>query len=193
MTGWALDPDTTAAIAVDVDVDGGLAASITASPDPTRHRGRLSRVRPRSRLRGARPDRCRLAHRVRVRGINSGPGAADPGLGSSRKVTVGGNPIGHLESLTGTSGTVHLSGWALDPDTGASIALRVYLDGRWTTTLTASGTRTDVASSYPLYGPHHGFSAALHEARGRHSVCVYAMNAGAGAANTGLGCRAVST
>ncbi|HVN52482.1 MAG TPA: hypothetical protein VMT43_13685, partial [Acidimicrobiales bacterium] len=71
----------------------------------------------------------------------------------------------------------------------ASILVRVYVDGRSVLVLTAGGTRNDVATAFPGYGAAHGFDGSVNVAGGRHSVCVHAVNRGAGNADTNLGCR----
>jgi hypothetical protein len=57
--------------------------------------------------------------------------------------------------------------------------------------LTTGGSRPDVARSYPGTWQNAGFSGSLQFAvGGRHSVCAYAINVGAGA-NRLVWCRAV--
>ena len=192
VSGWALDPDTSTPIAIHVNVDGHLGASFTAN----QVRGDIASAYP-----DYGPDHgfsgtfavAPGTHTVCAYGINAGAGTANPVLGSCKKLTIGGNPVGHFESLTATPGVLHLGGWALDPDTAAAIAIRVYVDGHWIASFTASGNRPDIAAAYPLYGPHHGFTASVARAHGHHTVCVYAMNTGTGNANTGLGCRSTTT
>ncbi|MDG4816526.1 hypothetical protein O7628_13570 [Micromonospora sp. WMMD956] len=65
------------------------------------------------------------------------------------------------------------------------------MNGRLHTALVASTTRTDVAANYPAYGGGHGFDLLVPAARGDHTVCVTAINAGAGA-DTALPCRTVT-
>ena len=81
------------------------------------------------------------------------------------------------------------SGWAIDPDTSAPIAVHAYVDAKGTA-LTADGSRPDVAAAFPGYGPAHGYSATLPASPGAHQVCVYGINSGPGG-NTLLGCRTV--
>jgi hypothetical protein len=41
-------------------------------------------------------------------------------------------------------------------------------------------------------GPRQGYSADVALARGRHTICTYAINIGTGTGNPRLGCRAVT-
>src|SRR5450631_1388044 len=69
-------------------------------------------------------------------------------------------PIGSLDSATGAVGTISVRGWALDPDTTSSIRVHVYLDGRATAALVATGSRPDVGRIYRR-GDTHGFSGSI--------------------------------
>lgn len=45
------------------------------------------------------------------------------------------------------------------------------------------------AYAFPGYGPAHGFSVDISVAPGRHEVCTFGNNVGAGTRNTGFGCK----
>ena len=97
-------------------------------------------------------------------------------------------------TLSGTTYTV--SGWAFDPNSPQqAIHVDVY-DRRPNGSqvgvrLTTGGSRPDVARSYPGTGQNAGFSGSLQlTVVGRHTVCVYAINVGAGS-NRLVQCRAV--
>ncbi len=66
-------------------------------------------------------------------------------------------------------------GWAIDPDTTASIPVHVYV-GAVGTAITADGSRPDVATFYPGYGSAHGYVATVPDPGGRVTVCVYAID-----------------
>ena len=89
------------------------------------------------------------------------------------------------------SGSLHLAGWALDPDVWTPIAVHVYLDGVGVMALTAQGARPDVDAVYAR-GPNHGFDVLVPAAAGAHTVCVYAIDANGGP-NALLGCRTATT
>lgn len=104
---------------------------------------------------------------------------------------VGRSPIGSLDAVSTGLGTVAVRGWTLDPDTSASLATHVYVDGRAVRGLTADQSRPDVGAAYGL-GDRHGYSTSLVLSEGRHSVCTYGLNAaGTGGGHTRLGCRDV--
>jgi hypothetical protein len=187
ITGWAIDPDTTAPIDVWVTVDGvgqhlradvnrpdvaaaygfganhGFAGSIPAPPGP---------------------------HRVCVTASNVGPGAHTP-LGC-RTVTVPlvGVPFGNFERALGVPGGIEVAGWAIDPDTTAPIYVWVTVDGVGRH-LYANGNRPDVGAAYPAFGPGHGFAGVVPASPGPHRVCVTASNVAHGAHGL-LGCRTVT-
>jgi hypothetical protein len=111
-------------------------------------------------------------------------------LPPARAAVAPGTPVGNLERAVAVPGGIALAGWALDPDTTASIYVWVTLDGAGRH-LYANRPRPDVATAYPGYGPDHGFATTLSARPGRHTVCVTASNVGAGA-HQALGCRTVT-
>ena len=187
ISGWAIDPDTTAAVYLWVTVDGvgryvlagasrpdvgaayplygaghGFSATVPAAPGP---------------------------RRVCVT-------ASDVGVGSHtslgcRSVTVpSSSPVGNLEVATGVAGGVRVAGWALDPDTSAPLYVWVTVDGVGRH-LYADGSRPDVGAAYPAAGPAHGFDGVVAGASGSRRVCATASNVGPGS-HTSLGCRTVT-
>lgn len=105
-----------------------------------------------------------------------------------RSVSVpGGSPRGNFESAVGVAGGVRVAGWLVDPDTTDPVTLRVQSGGT-STTIVASGSRADVAAAFPGYGPAHGFSAVIPTDSGSRTVCVTAVDVGAGS-DVSLGCR----
>ncbi|HEX3540204.1 MAG TPA: hypothetical protein VHT75_07125 [Acidimicrobiales bacterium] len=189
LTGWAIDPDTASPISVAIVVDGALAATAAAG--------------------GARPDIAAAypgfgpnhgfdvtvpvaggTHSVCVVALNTGSGTANPSLGCFT-LTVGGNPFGYLDSLAPVAGGVRATGWAIDPDTTNPVSIQVVIDGVVRATAVANGARSDIAAAFPPYGGGHGFDVVAPASAGSHSVCVVAINQGAGNANPTLGCRTV--
>ena len=89
-------------------------------------------------------------------------------------------------------GKVRVRGWALDPDNrSAGLAVHVYADGRMLAAIRTGVARPDVARARQA-GPRQGYSADLAVARGRHSLCTYAINLFTGTGNPALGCRTVT-
>ncbi|MCW2701416.1 MAG: N-acetylmuramoyl-L-alanine amidase, family 2 [Blastococcus sp.] len=195
VTGWALDHDTaTDPIRVHVYVDGvgvrSLAAD-TARPDIG------------AALAGVGPDhgfstRLTLAsgsHRVCAYAINVGGGTGNVGLGCQNvsMPAAAYNPVGALDPVVVTSGTLIVQGWAYDPDAPtAPIRVHVYVDGRGVSTA-AELPRSDIAALHPAAGARHGYTTTVPVTPGSHSVCAYGINVGAGTQNTTLGCRTVSS
>jgi hypothetical protein len=90
-----------------------------------------------------------------------------------------------------------LYGWAADSSTpGQALHIHIYVNGKKkddtvdSRYLVTSESRPDVAAVYPWAGPNTGFSLPLSSDRQStpETVCAYAINEGAGTANTGLGC-----
>ncbi len=101
------------------------------------------------------------------------------------------DPVGSLDAVSPDPMGVRVAGWALDPDTMASIGVHVYIDGSFAAAFEAHADRPDIGSTYAGFGSAHGFDTVLATAPGAHTVCAYGINEGAGA-NTVLGCRSVS-
>lgn len=189
--GWAIDPDTTDPVKVDFWVDGRYAAStLAAQPSPGLARAYpgfgtahgFSAVVP---VTAGRRTVCAYA-------LNVGYGSGNRRLGC-RTVTVSSAPYGALEKVVRTLGGVRLSGWAIDPDVAEPTAVDVWVDGRFAAKLPADRARSDVAAANPGYGAGHGYAADVPiVAPGEHRLCAYALNRGAGRANTRLGCRQVT-
>jgi hypothetical protein len=104
----------------------------------------------------------------------------------------GSNPTGTVERLAPVGNAVQVSGWALDPDSTASIEVHVYINGGGYNLGPADLSRPDVAAAFPGYGDRHGFQAELPLSPGDNQVCVYAINVGVGSHRL-LGCRAIAT
>jgi spore germination protein YaaH len=186
--GWDIDPDTAAPVATHVYVDGHLAAILTADqqrPDVGAAFAQYGAAHGYSATIAATSG----PHTVCVYAINAGYGTTNPQLGCRSVTVLAGNPIGNVDTVL-PSGAMW--GWAIDPDTAAPIAVDVYVDGAPVAELAADESRPDVAGVYPAYGPGHGFSTILALTPGKHTVCAYGINQGAGTTNTTLGCRVVT-
>ncbi len=189
ISGWALDPETSAPIHVHVYVDGVGRGSVTADgsrPDVAAAYPGAGDRHGFSATLSAAPGR----HEVCVFAINVLQGTVNPKLGC-RTVDVGLPPIGRIEGATVDDFEVRVRGWALDPDTSASIRVHLYVDGRPAMAVTADGVRADVEAVYPTTGPAHGFDARLSVPAGRHTVCAYGINVLGGKGNPLLSCTRV--
>jgi glucose/arabinose dehydrogenase len=187
VAGWTIDPDSAAPAAVHIYVNG-TPTVVTAN-------------KPRADLGAAYPlsgpnhgyDAVVAAgpgpHRVCVYGINlvGPPGNATLGC---RTITVGGSPVGHLDTLRVGPQQIEVAGWVFDRDLAGPSPVHVYVDSVGTV-ITANRTRSDIGAAYPLYGAAHGFSQIVSAPPGAHRVCVYGINAVAPGANAVLGCTTV--
>ena len=195
VSGWALDPDTAAPIAVHVYVDS-VGAAFTANKD----RADVGAAYPGYGSAHGFAETIPASagsHRVCVYGINTGPGGHT--LISCKDVVVPGAqpsivergraPIGNVEAVAVGAGKIFLAGWALDPDTAVPIAVHAYVDSVGVA-YTANRDRPDVGAAYPGYGSAHGFEETLAASAGSHRVCVYGINTGAGG-HTLLSCKDV--
>ncbi|WP_235556682.1 hypothetical protein [Microbacterium sp. GCS4] len=179
--GWALDPDTASSIGVHVYV-GSTATAFVAS----RTREDVAAHYPQHGAAhgfGAKVSAPPGTHTVCAYGINVGRGAN--ALLGCATVTVpsstdsGRVPLGHVESMAPGPGGISIAGWAYDPDTTDSIAIRVTLDGV-AKNYRADKDRPDFGAAYPAMGSRHGFAEWLPATVGTHEVCVYAVNNGKG-------------
>ena len=189
VSGWALDPDTTASIPVHVYIDAVLQV-VTANisrPDLAGSYPAYGVAHGYSGTFAAGPG----AHNVCVYGIEiAGTGANS--LRGCRTVTVPtGSPIGVIDTMTTAPGTITVSGWALDPDTAISIPVHVYTDSSLLA-ITANTSRPDVGAAYPGYGAAHGFAATFSAGPGVHTVCVYGIEIAGTGANSLRGCRVIT-
>lgn len=194
--GWTYDPDVPLdSINVHVYIDGKMAASVpTGQPRPD-----VARVYPG--VGGATGFNAMIAaapgqRTVCVYSVNVGKGYTNP-LRGCRTVTVATAPakvpVGVLDPVAVSALTVQLGGWAFDPDVPTAPArVHVYVDGRWAAALDADVARADVGLAYPQATGPHGYEWTRTLPAGRHEICTYAMNAGAGSSNPRLGCRTVT-
>ena len=185
VSGWAVDPDDVdGAATVHVYVDGVGTAILHGdqwAADPSAYHGYSVN------LAMAPGD-----HSVCTYGINVGRGSNNTLLGC-RTVTVGadaGNmPSGFVEAVT-SGRSVVVSGWALDPNAaGSPIDVHVYADGQGVA-IRGHGAERPAAAAFDGAGSDHAFGVTVALPSGRHKVCGYGINVGAGG-NALLGCRSV--
>jgi|GEM_PF-1779742 len=188
--GWAIDPDTTAAVMVTVQLDGRVASVRADSPrdDVGRtHPGYGSNHGYRLTL-NAGPGR----HTVCVRALNAAGAGSTVPLGC-RTVQVSGTPIGRLDSVVVAGQGIRVSGWALDPDTSTGpVPVAVYEQPGGQVGIWANQPRPDLAVRYPRWGAAHGFAVLMRAAPGPHQVCAYALNRYGIGSTAALGCRTVT-
>jgi hypothetical protein len=187
ISGWALDPQTTASSYVWVDVagKGQLVRASTERPDV----GRLFPTYGSAHGFAATIAAPAGRHQVCVTAINvaNGPNTS---LGC-RTVTVPTTaPLGSMDSASPVAGGVRVRGWALDPQTPAPSYVWVEVAGKGQLTR-ASISRGDIGAAFPALGPNHGYDLTLPAPPGPQRVCATAVEISAGP-NTFLGCRTVT-
>jgi len=190
--GWALDPDGTGAIAVHVYVDGVGRANVTANKASTTVSSSYPSYGANHGFSADLGDLAPGGRSVCVFGIET-TGVGSNTLLECRVVNVpGGSPFGAFVSASKTPGELVVKGWAIDPDTTASIPVHIYVDGVGRANVTANGARPDVAVLYPAYGSAHGFSTTITGlAGGPRVVCAFGIESAGVGSNTLLGCATV--
>ena len=187
--GWAIDPDTTAPVAVHVYVDGRWAGQGAANRDRPDVGAAFPAYGSAHGYEVGVPDPADGVHQVCVYALSVGPGI-NTRLGC-QTVTIARTPFGSVDSTVREAGGVRLQGWVIDPDSTGPVSVHVYVDGGWGGAYTADVDRPDVGTAYPWAGPTHGFDVTVPLPTGGHRVCVYAINLGAGSTNPLLACRFV--
>ena len=185
ISGWAIDPDTVDPIAVHVYVDN-TGTAITANsgrPDVAAvfsgygaNHGYSSVIPTSPGIHTA----CAFAINVR---------AGDNQLIGCRTVFVPADPFGAIDVVKAAADGIHVSGWAIDPNTSDPIDVHIYVANAGTP-VRADHTRSDVGAVFPASGAQHGYDAVVAGHAGQ-TVCAYAINTGPGATQT-LGCRTAS-
>ena len=103
----------------------------------------------------------------------------------------GNAPQGQIDALSTRDGALSIRGWAFDRDTSDPIQVHVYVDGKGAANISTGASRPDVQDAHG-HGANSGWQVAIPADGGSRHVCVYAIGAGPGAANTHLGCRDVT-
>jgi hypothetical protein len=102
-------------------------------------------------------------------------------------------PVGRLETVRNQGNSVLVRGWAYDPNSPTSaVRLGIIADGQKIGSDTTDVPRPDVAEVNSGAGPNQGFEVKLPLRAGKHTVCVYAANIGAGKTAPRLGCATVT-
>lgn len=187
VTGWALDPDTTAPIKIDVTADGRGMGALASAPRPDVNTAY-----------GMGADHgfsvaypiADGVHNVCVYAVNVGAGSGNTLL-SCQTVKLNHEPFGSLDSLRQVGGGFIATGWAIDPDQPqTSLTIRLSIDNS-VLTRTANVSRPDVAAVYKSAGPNHGFSFPAVAGEGSHRVCLTVNNVGPGVSSL-ISCRTIT-
>lgn len=103
------------------------------------------------------------------------PTESTPTPSATPKPTTSSGPVkGRFDTATGGTGTIRVTGWAIDPDTQSPVRYKLHLDGKGAAAGTANGTRSDVERAYPGWGSDVGLDATLTGVpKGTHTVRVW--------------------
>ena len=187
ITGWAIDPDTHAALPVKITADGhpvGTVTAGTARPDVARDYGKFGGnhgFAPTFVLASGTHRVCAIAHNVRRNGQDST--GADKELGC-RAVAVVTNPAGHVNAITHRAAgvtAITVSGWAADPQTLSASSVRITVDSSAALTVRADRTVIGLRTPFAGMSSAHGFTHTFRVSTGMHRVSVVAVNEGLGA------------
>lgn len=185
-TGWTFDADSPGSISVDVYADGVKM-------------GRFPAALQRNDVAAAFPaagglhgysinlDLAPGPHTVCSYGINVGVIGTNTTLGC-KTLTMPADPTGSFDGVALAGTNLVGSGWAIDPDTTASINVHVYIDGVFKGAIPATGIRNDLALVFPFFGAAHGFTFSIPATAGSHNVCVYGINTAGAGTNALLRC-----
>ncbi|HEY0119823.1 MAG TPA: hypothetical protein VGC04_13690 [Cellulomonas sp.] len=189
VAGWALDPDTTASINVHVYVDDTFVAAPLANasrPDVGKAYGKgdahgFYQTYP----------TAQGTHSVCLYAMDSGGHGPNPLLACRTVKVVNQAPIGSVDTVAASPTAITVAGWALDPDTTASINVNVYIDDQLVGAPLAAALRSDVGKAFGK-GDAHGFYESYPVTAGTHTVCLYAMDSTGHGPNPLLTCRTVT-
>ena len=159
VSGWAIDSDTAAPIKVHIYV-GGAGAEYAADES----RPDVGSAYPSAGANHGFTETLTLpvgSTQVCVYAINNGAGGhsllgCKPATVAAATPDLGRAPFGNFEAVTPAAGGASVSGWAIDPDTSASVKIHIYVDST-SAAYTADKPRGDVAAVYPASGELHGF------------------------------------
>ena len=131
-------------------------------------------------------------HTVCTYAINVGEGDSNTELGC-RSFSGGGDPVGAFNVAETGQLQWRIWGYALDVDTTSDVSIHLWdtLNGVYLGSLRANAPTDGVPGEYrDHYGTNRGWSYDIElPAGGRANICAYAINKGAGAGNTELGCH----
>ena len=186
LQGWALDPNSAAALQLRIFVDGQLAQVATAD----RARGDLVKFFP-----GAGPNHgfdvsfpaTPGPHTIEIYGLQTYPAGEVVRLAGAT-VAVGA-PFGSFDLLARVPSGIRVAGWVIDPNADGG-SVHIYVDGKLLQIAQADRDRPDVAVVFPGFGTAHGFDAIVPiSGQGTHNLCIYGYNSVQPSNSPLLACR----
>lgn len=189
LSGWAVDPDAISSsvnISIQVDSAWYLLVANQAGDD-------MSTSYPGAGDQHAFAGTIQVPPGVRTLCVYLGnQGAGTTGSLGCQTVTIKDtSPRGEIRDIWTTMDGISLWGWAADQDAPTSpLDIRVVTNNILQT-WQADQPWQPISDLMPGVGIDHGWGSTLRVGAGDYSVCVYAVNKGAGA-DTNLGCRNVT-
>lgn len=193
VAGWSLDPDQpTAPTAVHVYVDGAGRALTADSARPDVAAAFRSIGAGSARGFSTTVALSRGEHRICVYAIDLDASYRNTLFGCRSISTEMTLPVGNWEAVAASGSTVHVVGWAFDPDhlQNAGQQVHIRIDDR----VFVRGTgqlRPDVAAAFSGRPERAGFNQHIPVAPGPHTVCVSAIDVDDPDRSTAFGCRTV--
>ena len=129
-------------------------------------------------------------HEVCVTAANIGFGFPVK-LGCQQVVVAAHDPFGVLDEVRRVGSQVQVSGWAVDPDSPATLVVSISANGLFIGNLATGGSRPDVGAVYPAGGQSSGYSGLVTPPSTGQVICATANNVGVGSSYL-LGCRTPS-
>ncbi|WP_058750312.1 hypothetical protein [Curtobacterium oceanosedimentum] len=184
--GWAIDPDSTGAVRVDVYVDGAGRASTTANLAKAGLATSFPGYGPNHQftvnLTGLTPS---VPHEMCLAAVDLAGGNGATWVCRTVQQPTGSPKLNLDQSSATAVGTVTVRGWAIDPDVVSPVSVSFTLDGQPAGSTTANVDKSSLADAFPGYGSKHQFAAKLTDVGpGSHQVCTTAKNVGGGADTT---------
>lgn len=191
VTGWALDPDSTAPLDIHVYIDGG--SLVTGTADETRpdigaifpaageEHGFDIYLKTGSKTSG---NVCAYA-------LNKSDTAGSNVLIGCKDLVLPNGPIGSFDLITMAPNDfsnivgIWATGWIISPRRSKPTDLHIYANGVFAGKFTADIPREDIGMAFSDFGEEHGFDEFISLSAGTHEICVYAI----GAPNTTIGCK----
>lgn len=189
ISGWVVDPDTSAP--VDIRVKSDEVLLLRAKADATRVD--VGQQYPGYGEKHGFVVDVPLApgtQTVCVAANNVGVGS-NRTLGCTELTPIGGDPVGAITSVEVVNGGVRVRGWAIDPDSVGPVTVRIKSDEQQVARVLADAEDEAVAEAYRAFGPRHAFAVDLKLPAKAQNLCVAVNNVGVGVNRT-VGCRTVT-
>ena len=187
--GWAIDPDVTDPVIVNVYVNGDLITSATADALRPDVGVAFSTYGDNHGFDVSFPATIGTKE-VCVSAVNA-QGGSNTMLGCDRVRVRAGSVAGVIESAQATDGGVTVTGWAIVEGQTDPVDVDFLLDGADAGSVRANKRRKDLADTLGELGERHGFETTLAAGAGVNQVCASVVDPETGE-RVDLGCLTVA-